>query len=155
VLGLAGVAGAIFLFTTRRRMSQGQPGYGMAAPVGTGPGYGGAYAPGYGPQYGPQGPSGGSGMLGVGLAAAGGLAAGMLVERMLDSRGNPVGGGNAIQDNNGLVPGMFDDDAAARGNAAADALAERPVDFGQGDGWGGGSDGGGDSSGGGGDGGGW
>ena len=85
-------------------------------------------------------------MLGVGLAAAGGVAAGMLAEKMLheghDERSIPrdTGGGS------GLVPGSFD----GGGNSAADELASRDIDFGRGDGWGGSDAGGGDIGGGGG-----
>ncbi|CAM3713080.1 tetratricopeptide repeat protein [Roseateles saccharophilus] len=108
----------------------------------------GGYGPSYGPGYGPAPAPGGSGMLGVGLAAAGGVAAGMLAEKMLheghDERSIPrdTGGGS------GLMPGSFDNGG---GNGAADELASRDVDFGSGDGWGGGDAGGGsDFSGGGG-----
>lgn len=109
---------------------------------GCAPGYGAGYGPGYGPAPAP----GGSCMLGVGLAAAGGVAAGMLAEKMLheghDERSLPRDTGGA----SGLVPGSFD----GGGNGAADELASRDVDFGRGDGWGGGDAGGGDICGGGG-----
>lgn len=117
----------------------------QSQPAMAGGGYGGpSYGPGYGPGYGPAPAQGGSGMLGVGLAAAGGVAAGMLAEKMLheghDERSFPRDTGG------GLVPGSFD----GGGNSAADDLASRDVDFGRGDGWGGGDAGGGDFGGGGG-----
>ncbi|MBW8844924.1 MAG: tetratricopeptide repeat protein [Burkholderiales bacterium] len=119
--------------------------------VQTQPAMAGGYGPGgYGPGgYGvPQQPSsGGPGLMGVGLGVAGGVAAGMLAEKLLheghDDRSIPrdrdVGG-------NGLIPGSFDNG----GNSAADELSRRDVDFGNGDGWGGGDAGGGDFGGGGG-----
>lgn len=102
-----------------------------------------AYAGGYGAAPGgygyggvpPTAGSGGPGLMGVGLAAAGGVAAGMLAERLLhgdhDERPVPrdAGGGG------GLVPGSFD------GGSAADELAQRSIDFGSGDGWDSGSSG--------------
>ena len=69
----------------------------------------------------PQRP--GSGMLGVGLGAAGGLAAGMLAERMLNSRRE--GSGDPLS----ASPGLFD---APQGGSAADDLDHRPIDFGTG-----------------------
>jgi len=142
--GLAGLAAVVWMMTRRRAAA---PGGTMMAPA-----MGGGMGPaGYGPGY-PQQPSSGPGMLGVGLAAAGGVAAGMLAERLLDG-GHRESAGNAVRDGggSGLVPGMFDD---VPGNGAARELEDRPVDFGNGDGWGGG-DAGGDSGGGSDDGGGW
>ena len=109
----------------------GAPGAGVPA-AGYGPaGYG--YGPGY-----PARP--GSGMLGTGVAAAGGFAAGMLADRLLhDHDGNgaaPVHDGSA--GSGGLVPGMFDE-PGNDANAYADELRERPVDFGAGTDWGGGA----------------
>lgn len=135
----------------RRTAAQSQPamaggGYGMSN---------GGYAPqGYGPQgYGPGVPpaSGGSGLMGVGLAAAGGVAAGMLAEKLLHGDHDPQRSAPRDQDagssGSGLIPGSFD---SGGGNAAADELTRRDVDFGNGDGWGGGDAGGSDFSGGGG-----
>jgi hypothetical protein len=136
----------------RRTAAQGQPavagGYGMS---------GAGYAPqSYGPQgYGPQGPgvppaAGGSGLMGVGLAAAGGVAAGMLAEKLMhggsDERSLPRDQGASAGSGSGLIPGSFDGGGS---NAAADELTRRDVDFGSGDGWGGGDVG--DAGGGGGD----
>lgn len=105
-------------------------------------------APGYGPQgYGPGVPpatGGGSGLMGVGLAAAGGVAAGMLAEKLLHEghddrvRQAPADAGSPA---GGLIPGSFD-----AGNGAADELARRDIDFGSGDGWGGTDAGGGGGS---------
>ena len=100
-------------------------GTGMQSGVAGAP-YGGAATPGtpnapYGPGYAAQRP--GSGMLGVGLGAAGGLAAGMLAERMLNSRRE--GSGDPLS----ASPGLFD---APQGGSAADDLDQRPIDFGTG-----------------------
>ncbi|MEE8617193.1 MAG: tetratricopeptide repeat protein [Roseateles sp.] len=107
---------------------------------------GGGYGPSYGPGYGAAPAPAGPGMLGVGLAAAGGVAAGMLAEKLLhegpNERSVPRDSGGS-----GLIPGSFDNGG---GNSAADELASRDVDFGSGDGWGGGDAGGGDLGGGGG-----
>jgi hypothetical protein len=119
----------------RRTAQQAQPAMAGA--------YGGGYGQGYGPQgYGPGVPpaSGGPGLMGVGMAAAGGVAAGMLAERLLhgghDERSIPRDSGGSA---GGLIPGSFD---SGGGGGAADELASRDIDFGSGDGWdaGGGSD---------------
>jgi len=100
----------------------------------------GSGAPGYGsaPPYGPMGAPSGSGgsMLGTGLAAAGGFAAGMLAEKMLDGRHEHAGDASTA----GLQSGMFDGPAR---DEAADELEQRSIDFGSGGDWGG--DGGGSS----------
>jgi hypothetical protein len=119
---------------------------GMAAP-------GAAYGAGVSGQPGPQGPYGpgypGTGyapprssMLGTGLAAAGGVAAGMLASEMLHRHGS----GNAVNDDSGAQPGFFDSPDSGRS-----ALEDRPIDFGNGGDWdagpsdaGGGFDAGGD-----------
>ncbi|MDR7269154.1 hypothetical protein J2X20_001783 [Pelomonas saccharophila] len=125
----------------RRAAAQAQPA--MAGGYGMGGGYG---PQGYGPGVPPA--SGGPGLMGVGLAAAGGVAAGMLAEKLLhggsDEHSVPrdSGGGGG-----GLIPGSFD---SGGGNAAADELTRRDIDFGSGDGWGAGDAGGGDFGGGGG-----
>jgi hypothetical protein len=148
---LAGLAAVAFLLWRgfSRSSSAVAAGGGIAAP---GAAFGGA-------PLGPNGPAGmpfgagypaarpGSGMLGVGLAAAGGVAAGMLADELLhrraDSHGvDPAGGGQA---------GFFD---SPQGGAAAGDLESRPIDFGTGgsdwDSGAGAGDGGGGSDGGGG-----
>lgn len=105
------------------------PGY-AAAPAATGYGSpsGAAMTPSFGPGMPMAPPRPSSGLLGTGLAVAGGLAGGMLLDEMLHPR-QSAGSGAA----NSLMPGPIDrpptDDAAAR------ALEERPVDFGNGDDW--------------------
>ena len=134
----AGYGGAGFAQPGYGQPGYGQPGYGQ-------PGYGqpGYGQPGYGPGY-PQ-PGAGGGMLRTGLAAAGGLAAGMALEHMLDERherdryvDDNLAGGNV----GGGIPAPFDDDSSR----AATELENRPFDFGNdaGGGWddGGGSGGG-------------
>ncbi len=105
------------------------------------------YGPGQvGTPYGPGYPAQrqGSGMLGVGLGAAGGVAAGMLAERMLHSRRD----GGADRDT-GTPGGFFDSPQDGGGSIDLD---NRPIDFGTGgndwdagssDGGGGGGDDGG------------
>lgn len=140
--GWALVVGGIAIFwlvmrwLRSRTAAQSQPamagGYGMG---------------GYGPGMPQQPTSGGPGLMGVGLAAAGGVAAGMLAEKLLheghDDRSFP----RDRDTSGGYIPGSFDSDASS----AANDLASRDVDFGSGDGWGGGVGGGDDFSGGGGD----
>ena len=142
IIGLLVVAMVLWRGFMRSRAAS----VGPMAPAG----FNGGYGPGqtgaapYGP-YGPGGApvgGGGSGMLGTGLAVAGGVAGGMLLDEMLHKRSdggafNPGAGGF---DNSGS-------DSAAR------ELEDRPVDFGSGGDWdsggggvdmggGGGSDGG-------------
>ena len=141
VWGLGGALIAVALWRAFSRRSATYPGTTF-----------GAAGPGMSPMpmgpVGPMSPTGtGSGMLGTGLAAAGGFAAGMLAERLLDGHhGGTVYDNSSSSLTSGLVPGMFDD-----GGSSADAareLEDRPIDFGSGDDWGG-------SSGGSDDGGGW
>lgn len=102
-----------------------------ASPGGpAGPGYS-AYAPGYAP----AAPSAGSGLLGTGMAVAGGVAAGILAEKLFEGRRESGLGSNFSSGNRALEPGLFEDRSA--GDAAARELEQRPVDIGAGDGWGG------------------
>ena len=143
-LGLGGIAALVWTLVTRRQQAA-MPAMGMAnmpmaqpqaaayGPVNA-PGYGAGAAPGYAPGYG-QAPSRGVGLMGVGLAAAGGVAAGMLAEKLLHG-GHDSGSNAGLAQGSGVgSPGMFD--AAPADNAAARELEQRPVDFGNGDGWGG------------------
>jgi hypothetical protein len=144
---LAGLAAAaFFLWRGFSRSSAAAAGGSMAAPGTT---FGGtavapnAMAPGampYGAGYPAPRPS--SGLMGVGLGVAGGVAAGMLADELLhrNREGNVDHGGNA-------QPGFFDAPSSGAGND----LADRPIDFGTGgsdwdsgsvDVGGGGSDGG-------------
>jgi len=119
------VAGFFLLRAVMRRAGAGAGGAGGGYvrqgtyPMNAGPGFGGGYGQGYGPGYGPA--PGGS-ALRTGLAAAGGLAAGMLAERYLEGRredeqntGN-AGGGNFQPDWNN--------------NGASDDFQNRPMDWG-------------------------
>ena len=100
-----------------------------AAPAATsyGPPSNATMGPAYGPGA-PMAPQPSSGLLGTGLAVAGGVAGGMLLDEMLHPR---QGAGNSAA--NGLATGPINlppaDDAAAR------ALEDRPVDFGNGGDW--------------------
>ena len=86
--------------------------------------------------YGAMPPQQGSGMLGVGLAAAGGVAAGMLAERLLEGdHHDTVTAAPAPLNPDGLVPGMFDD--AGTPSSAAYELESQQIDFGSGADWGG------------------
>lgn len=131
-LGIAAVAFLIWRMVSRRAAMAGPAaagGYGMqpgSPQPGYGPGYGGGYAPGYG-----QAPGGG--LLRTGLAAAGGVAAGMMLEKMLDDNHRDT------FSNQGAQGGLPDNGSSS----AADDLENRPIDFGSGNDW--------DSGGGGGD----
>jgi hypothetical protein len=123
-----------------------------AAAAGAWPGAGGVPAPGYGPMnpgapYGPGVSGASSGLLGTGLAVAGGVAGGMLLDEMLHRRNDP----GFDRGGNGLFGSGGSD--ALQGNDAATELETRQVDFGNGNDW----DSGGGSAdlGGGGDGGSW
>lgn len=114
---------------------------------------GASYGPGAGMQGGPmQGARPGGGLLGTGLAVAGGVAGGMLIDEMLHRRGDG-GSGAGIGNLGGVDPGNLG--GGAFGNdAAAQELESRPIDFGNGgndwdSGGGSGDSGGGDSGGGG------
>lgn len=105
-----------------------------AQAAGSATGYGpaaGSYAPG-------ALPAGRSGLLGTGLAVAGGVAAGMLAEKLFEGhREAPPSASNV--GSGGLTPGYFDDPAPD--NAAARELEQRQIDTGTGtaeggDGWG-------------------
>lgn len=160
-LALGGIAAGVWALVSRRKqaaapamgmanMPMAQPQAGGYGPVGA-PGFGAGAAPGYAPGYG-QPPSRGVGMMGVGLGVAGGVAAGMLAEKMLHGGSGSASNAGLAQSSGLGSPGMFDD--AQAGNPAARELEQRPVDFGNGDGWGGDSadtgGGGGDDQGGGG-----
>ena len=94
-------------------------------------GYGAPQAAGYyPPQQAPR-----SGMLGTGMAVAGGVAAGMLAAKLLEghSDGGNAGHAAAQGSGQGLTPGLFDD---TPGNgSAAQQLQQRPIDFGNGQDW--------------------
>ncbi len=114
-----------------------------AAPYGSGQGvapYGANPAYPQGGGYGPGGmaPSAGGGLMGVGLAAAGGVAAGMLAEKFMERGREAPHESNLGNANNG--GGMFDRDSFAGGSqglpdADARALESRDVDFGSGSDW--------------------
>jgi hypothetical protein len=146
---LAGLAAVAFLlwrgFSRSRAAAAGGPlaaSGGAFAGTPVGPTAAGPAGMPYGAGYPAAQPS--NGMLGVGLAAAGGVAAGMLADEMLhrrpDQHVDPASGGQA---------GFFD---SPQGGSAAADLENRPVDFGTGGsdwdsgsvdvGGGGGSDGG-------------
>ena len=108
--------------------------YGAGAPMQAGPynGYGQNGAPmGNGMGGGMMQPqSGGVGMMGVGLAAAGGVAAGMLAEKYLHGQSSPASAPahdqNSFTNNNAQAP-TYDADAQA--------LNDRSIDFGNGADW--------------------
>jgi hypothetical protein len=140
LVGLVIVGIVLWRGFARSRAASGVPpaaaGYG---PGGMNQGYG---ASGYGPGGVPVQQPGRSGLLGTGLAVAGGVAGGMLLDEMLHHRdgssGNAGGGG--------LIP-----------DASASELENRSIDFGSGNDWDSGGGGGGIDlgGGGGGDGGNW
>jgi hypothetical protein len=133
-LGFAVLAFVLWRAVSRRNVMMGRSAYGGGAA---------AYGPGVGPYGGPAGPYGGVGpmggmggtggsLLGTGLAAAGGVAGGMLLEKYLEGQH-----GNAGVAGPGAVP--FDDGGAQ----AAGDLENRQIDFGTGNDWGGDGGGGG------------
>ena len=121
-------------FSRSRAMPPGAAAAGIPGAAGAGgPPYAGPGVP-YGTAM--PAPSAGSGLLGTGLAVAGGVAGGMLLDEMLHHR---QGSGASPLDR--VMPGAFEQPAA---NDAANELESRPVDFGNGGDWdAGGSDGGG------------
>ena len=141
--GIALVLFLIFRSVSRRAVANNLAGGGGYAPQGgfgaqpgmPQPGYGPANGGSYGPGYG-QAPGGG--LLRTGLAAAGGVAGGMLLERMLEGNRHDENYGNTSLGSQGA--NYSDADQATRD------LDNRPIDYGSG-----GNDWGGDSSGGGGD----
>ncbi|MDB5820826.1 MAG: tetratricopeptide repeat protein [Rhizobacter sp.] len=75
----------------------------------------------------------GSGMLGTGMAVAGGVAGGMLLDRMLNNRHEGGAGQQGAFDQGGTVnPAAFDSPGS---DAAAGELENRSVDFGSGSDW--------------------
>jgi len=75
---------------------------------------------------------GGSGLLGTGLAAAGGVAAGVLLEKWLEGRHEhePV---IEVRQEPGFATGFIDHDSSS--DTAARELEQRPIDMGSGNGW--------------------
>ncbi len=136
LVGLVVIAVLLFRGFARSRAAAGVPpgaaGYGSAGPAGMNPGYG--------PGGAPVMQSGGSGLLGTGLAVAGGVAGGMLLDEMLHRRD---GGSENFGGGSGFIP-----------DASAGELENRSIDFGNGNDWDSGGGGGVDLGGGGGDGGG-
>lgn len=134
---LGGAGLALFAWFAWRMLQRGNPGRTVVTPVTYGgqPAYGasGPYAssPGYGAMGGAA-PSSGSGLMGMGLAAAGGVAAGLLADRLLQQGHHQQSLGSGV-----LEPGHFSG-SDQRVDPDAQALENRAVDFGQGDDWGGG-----------------
>ena len=87
---------------------------------------------GYGAAYPPPPAARGGGLLGTGMAVAGGVAAGMLAEKMFE--GHRDGGAAAARADN-ATPGLFG--GSSVDDAAAHDLEQRDVDFGSGNDWGG------------------
>lgn len=147
-VGAAGLALVAWLAFGARRQAMVPGGPSLVPGASGGPGFSGfapgyaaqGYAPGHAQGYSPAAPtaSAGSGLLGTGLAVAGGVAAGMLAEKMFESHRDPVPGATGLLGLAGLTPDRFDDDTFD--NTAERALTERPIDLGTGDGWGGGND---------------
>lgn len=107
------------------------PGFGNNGPVaGYGPGAG--YAPGGGMM---QQPRAGGGLMGVGLAAAGGAAAGMLAEKYMSGHHDGSAGNPAALDNAGGFAGGGNTFASPDRDQAAQDLEQRNVDFGSGNDW--------------------
>ena len=122
IAGLAGVGWVAWRMMNRNAgvspsmATSGNPGYGPTS----------GYAPPYAPN---TGASPGAGLMGVGLAAAGGVAAGMLAEKFLER------GHEQRSDNGVLEPNAFANPASLRDEDAR-ALEDRQIDFGSGNDWG-------------------
>ena len=123
--GLAVIAFLLWRGFSRSRAAAAAAGGAMVAPgaYGGAPMAPGAVQPGmpYGPGY-PARP--GSGMLGLGAAAVGGVAAGMLADELLHRRSDQ----HAVDPGNAGQGGFFD---SPQGGGASD-LENRPIDFGTG-----------------------
>jgi hypothetical protein len=83
--------------------------------------------------YAPAAPAGGSGLLGTGMAVAGGVAAGMLAEKLFEGHRDAGLGSNFSPGTRAVEPATFDDRSAEV--AAARELEQRPIDLGSGDDW--------------------
>lgn len=81
----------------------------------------------------PSAPAGG-GMWGTGMAAAGGVAAGMLAEKLFEGRRESSPGSAFLSPSRASDPATFDDRSGR--DAAADELQRRAIDMGSGDDWG-------------------
>ncbi len=127
ILVVAGFGILIWLTTRRRDPAVFTGNAGPAQPYGAPAGYNYGSPVGSGPVVVNQGGSG----LGAGLmGAAGGFAAGMLVEEMLDHRNGGLGGRSEIVENNTYI---YENGA---GSANVDQQLEtQPVDFGNGSSW--------------------
>lgn len=132
IWGLGGAAAALIAW---RMLSARRPTPSSTAPLAAGVPTGPTYGSGYGPAYAPPQASPGSGLLGTGMAVAGGVAAGMLAEKLFEGHRESASGLPAALRSDGLVPGMFDN--APSDDAAARDLEQRDVDFGSGGDWGG------------------
>ncbi len=127
--GLAAVAFALWRGFSRSRAAATEGGGAVAVPgaFAGGPVGPGAMTPPGAVPYGASTPMQrpGGGLMGVGLAAAGGVAAGMLADQMLHRRRD---GTNAFDNDSATVqPGFFDSPTGG-----ASELADRPIDFGTG-----------------------
>jgi hypothetical protein len=143
VLGGAAIALVLWRMFAARRPGATGPGF-PANATAAGPAYNNPYGPAY-----PSAPAPGSGLLGTGMAVAGGVAAGMLAEKLLDGQHGSGSGLFGSARNDAGSPGFFDNSGQ---NEPARDLEDRPVDFGSGGDWGGDDGGSMDNSGGGSDG---
>ena len=126
LVGLAALALLAWRMMSKGRVASSSAAMPAGAPYGSASGY--APAPSYGPTAGGVAPSGVGGLMGVGLAAAGGLAAGMLAEKYLEH------GHEQRRDDNFLDRDSFTS-AAPPMDGDARALEDRGVDFGTGGDW--------------------
>lgn len=139
-----GVVGLLAMLAWRAlgtRQQQARTPWPPAMPAAAGPlptatpgGAGTANYSGYAPSPTPA-PAAGNGLWGTGMAVAGGVAAGMLAEKLFEGRRESSTGSGFLAANRAPDPTSFDDRSAR--NAAADALEQRSIDMGNGDDWGG------------------
>lgn len=139
----AGAAGLLAMLAWRAlgARQQARPQWPPAMPAAAGPlptgGAAGATGfSGYAPAPAPPAPAAaGNGLWRTGMAVAGGVAAGMLAEKLFEGQRESGGGAASLPTHRASEPGGVGDRSAR--DAAAQELEQRSIDMGNGDDWGG------------------
>jgi len=122
----------------RAQWPQAMPASAGPLPTGTPGGMGAtgfsSYAPAASPMPAPA-PAAGNGLWGTGMAVAGGVAAGMLAEKLFEGHRESATPSAFAPANRAPEPASVDDRSAR--NTAADELEQRSIDMGNGEDWGG------------------